>query len=44
MNSLDRKLELFAANEPDPAAVQEAQRKLEARIARLTGETKDSSA
>jgi hypothetical protein len=33
MNSLDRKLELFAANEPDPAAVQEAQRKLEARIA-----------
>jgi outer membrane lipoprotein-sorting protein len=32
MNSLDRTLELFAREEPDAAAIQEAQRKLEARI------------
>lgn len=33
MNSLDRKLELFAQEEPAAADVQDAQRKLEARIA-----------
>src|SRR5688572_10012320 len=33
MNSLDRTLELFAREEPDAAAVQEAQRRLETRIA-----------
>jgi len=33
MNSLDRTLEMFAREEPDAAAVQEAQRKLEARLA-----------
>jgi hypothetical protein len=33
MNSIDRTLELFAREEPEAAAVQDAQRKLEARLA-----------
>lgn len=33
MNSLDRKIELFAQEEPDAASVQEAQRKLEQALA-----------
>jgi hypothetical protein len=36
MNSLDRKLELFAQMEPSTADVQDAQRKLDARIAAAT--------
>ncbi len=36
MNSLDRTLEMFAREEPGAAAVQDAQRKLEARLADAT--------
>jgi outer membrane lipoprotein-sorting protein len=39
MNSLDRTLEMFAREEPDAAAVQEAQRKLEARLADVSSKS-----